>query len=380
MDDHEDPANDEALEELEPVEELEELESASEEEGESPLLVSDFLRDLARSYEKRRGPFALLDRKLAFIYQNPPFRSLMRTFHYPETKFFPAIFARNLSAETTQELRDALASHDQGFSWKGSIAHKAKDCPAAITKIQVQPLWPFEDPGSAPSAYSLFLDDITEENKRSLRGTFSSLLEASKMKDNDTGKHIERVNKYADLLAHELYGDPRWPEVDVDFIDDIGFLAAMHDVGKIGTPDDILNKNGPLSEFEWSIMKEHTINGAFILSSYPNPMAKQIALSHHEWWNGSGYPYNLEGPMIPLAARIVSVADVYDALRMKRSYKPAYSHEVAMEKITQDRGLHFDPAIVDVFKRIEMGFARIYDENFDEQNENAAAPKSEATA
>ena len=380
MDDHENLASDETLEELEPVEEIEELEPVPEASGESPLLISDFLRDLARSYEKRRGPFALLDKKLAFIYQNPPFRGLMRTFHYPETSFFPAIFTRNLSAEMAQQARNALSDPKQGFSWKGSIAHKARDCPAAITKIQVQPLWPFEDPSSAPSAYTLFLDDVTEENRKSLRGTFSSLLEASKMKDNDTGKHIERVNKYADLLAHELFGDPRWPEVDVDFIDDIGFLAAMHDVGKIGTPDDILNKNGPLSEFEWSIMKEHTINGAFILSSYPNPMAKQIALSHHEWWNGSGYPYNLEGPMIPLAARIVSVADVYDALRMKRSYKPPYSHEVAMEKITQDRGLHFDPAIVDVFKKIEMGFARIYAENVDEQNENAAPPNSEATA
>ena len=136
--------------------------------------------------------------------------------------------------------------------------------------------------------------------------------------------------------------------MDKDFIEDIGFLAAMHDVGKIGTPDDILNKEGPLNEFEWGIMKEHTKNGAFILSSYPNPMAKEIALSHHEWWNGSGYPYNLEGTMIPLSARIVTLADVYDALRMKRSYKPAYSHEIAIQKIQQEREVHFDPEIVDV--------------------------------
>ena len=177
---------------------------------------------------------------------------------------------------------------------------------------------------------------------------FSSLLEASKLKDNDTGMHIERVNLYTSLLAKAMFNDPRWPELDKDFIADIGFLAAMHDVGKIGTPDNILNKEGPLSEFEWGIMKEHTINGAFILSSYPNPMAREIALSHHEWWNGSGYPYNMEGKMIPLSARIVTLADVYDALRMKRSYKPAYSHETAIQKITQEREVHFDPDIVDV--------------------------------
>ena len=112
-------------------------------------------------------------------------------------------------------------------------------------------------------------------------------------------------------------------------------------------------------------MKEHTKNGAFILSSYPNPMAKEIALSHHEWWNGSGYPYNMEGTMIPLAARIVTIADVYDALRMKRSYKPAYSHEIAMQKIKQEQKVHFDPDILDVVLRIQGDFAKIFAENAD---------------
>ena len=194
---------------------------------------------------------------------------------------------------------------------------------------------------------------------------FSSLLEASKLKDNDTGKHIERVNLYTSLLAKEMFNDPRWPEVDKDFIADIGFLAAMHDVGKIGTPDNILNKEGPLSEFEWGIMKEHTINGAFILSSYPNPMAREIALSHHEWWNGSGYPYNLEGKMIPLAARIVTLADVYDALRMKRSYKPAYSHEIGHTEDKQEREVHFDPDIIDVVLRVQEDFDGVYAANID---------------
>lgn len=190
-----------------------------------------------------------------------------------------------------------------------------------------------------------------------------SLLEASKLKDNDTGKHITRVNDYSRRLAEELFNHSAYEQIDADFIDDIGFLASMHDVGKIGTPDDILNKEGPLSDWEWTVMQEHTKNGAFILSTYPNPMAKEIALSHHEKWDGSGYPFQLEGTMIPLAARIVSIADVYDALRMERSYKPAYNHEVTVEKMMEGRGTQFDPALLDVFLAISSEFNELYKKN-----------------
>jgi putative two-component system response regulator len=94
-------------------------------------------------------------------------------------------------------------------------------------------------------------------------------------------------------------------------------------------------------------------------------MAREIALSHHEWWNGSGYPYNMEGKMIPLSARIVTLADVYDALRMKRSYKPAYSHETAIQKIRQEREVHFDPDIVDAALRVQGAFSEVYAANAD---------------
>lgn len=96
-------------------------------------------------------------------------------------------------------------------------------------------------------------------------------------------------------------------------------------------------------------MREHTINGAYILNTYPDPMAKQIALFHHEWWDGTGYPYELAGDMIPLSARIVALADVYDALRMKRSYKPAFSHHESCEEIAKGEGTHFDPTLLSVF-------------------------------
>jgi putative two-component system response regulator len=112
-------------------------------------------------------------------------------------------------------------------------------------------------------------------------------------------------------------------------------------------------------------MREHTKNGAFILSTYPNPMAKEIALSHHERWDGSGYPFQLEGEMIPLAARIVTIADVYDALRMARSYKPALAHAVTVEKLRAGRGAEFDPALLDVFLSVSDDFGEIYEMNRD---------------
>lgn len=357
----------ESVEDLEPIDEPGEAARDAELARERrSLLSSPCLRALARSYERSPAPYAVVDAELRLIYRNPRFRALIASYEYEERETLLATFARAMPQESALDLRSAVSDDARGRLWKGILAHKSKDAPAHFTRMHVQPLWLSSERSKAPEVFVVYLDDVTEENKKHLRGMFSSLLEASKMKDNDTGRHIERVNLYARLLARELYGDPRWPEVDVDFIEEIGFLAAMHDVGKIGTPDDILNKNGPLSEFEWSIMKEHTINGAFILSSYPTPMAKQIALSHHEWWNGQGYPYNLEGAMIPLCARIVSVADVYDALRMRRSYKPAYPHEVALEKITEERAVHFDPDIVDCFLKIETGFAEIYAEHEDQ--------------
>jgi putative two-component system response regulator len=112
-------------------------------------------------------------------------------------------------------------------------------------------------------------------------------------------------------------------------------------------------------------MKEHTKNGAFILSTYPNPMAKEIALCHHEKWNGQGYPFQIEGSMIPLSARIVAIADVYDALRMKRSYKEAVPHNMTVKKIAESSGIHFDPALTSIFLTITDQFNAIYEANKD---------------
>ncbi|MAG13863.1 MAG: phosphohydrolase [Spirochaetales bacterium] len=200
-----------------------------------------------------------------------------------------------------------------------------------------------------PVGFRAIIDDITDSRRQLVRDTFSGLLEASLLKDQDTGMHIARVNEYSRVLAEELVDKPGYSEVNREFIETIGFVAAMHDVGKIRTPDDILNKGASLDEWEWEIMKEHTKNGAYILNRYPSPMASQVALFHHERWDGSGYPYSISADLIPLAARIVSMADVYDALRMERVYKPAFSHADALEELEQGIQAHFDPNLAFCF-------------------------------
>jgi putative two-component system response regulator len=285
----------------------------------------------------------------------PGFNSL--TGHY-----LTDVFGKFFDLEDIRLIRETTLKGNGGYSWKGEVKIKSRETATLQTKIYIFPLnISLQD----PRTFIVMFDDVTEENRGLLRSVFISLLEASKLKDNDTGQHITRVNFYSRRLAKELFNKKGYERVDADFIDNIGFLASMHDVGKIGTPDDILNKEGPLSDWEWTVMQEHTKNGAFILSTYPNPMAKEIALSHHERWNGSGYPFKLDGDMIPLAARIVSIADVYDALRMQRSYKPAIEHEKTVEKMMESKGTQFDPALIDVFYHIHEDFEELYESNKD---------------
>jgi putative two-component system response regulator len=329
------------------------------------LLKIPIVRVLKASYEQLLMPLAILDERLNFIYRNPSFETLVKRFAYPDAAQFPSMFYSSLGQEEVAWLHKCLSSPEKRYCWKGKISHRMKLVSTEISNVFIYPYFIQDISPLKPVVFTVFFDDITEENLRTLRSMFNSLLEASKLKDNDTGSHVPRVNSYSKRLSEKLFNDPRFPEIDQDFIDNIGFLAAMHDIGKIGTPDDILNKSGPLTPWEWNIMREHTINGAYFLSAYPNSMARQIAVAHHEMWDGNGYPYKLQGEMIPLAARIVSIADVYDALRMKRSYKPAYSHEVAVSKIQDWSGSHFDARLVDCFLEIDKEFERIFQDSDD---------------
>lgn len=352
------------LEELDETGEIASVPSAADRPAPGATLDGN-LRDLVSSYAIVPIPVAILDESLVFMYKNVPFERTMVDFDGAGKPTLFGAIGRFLDADTARSLMASIRDPQKGYSWTGTIHLRSRKTHSVISKTTIVPFRTEASGNVRPHAWVAFMDDVTEEQQGFLHGLFLSLLEASKLKDNDTGRHIERVNLYAERLAKALHGRPEWPEIDIDFIENIGFLAAMHDVGKIGTPDDILNKKGPLDEFEWNIMKEHTINGAFILSSYPDPMAKQIAQSHHEWWDGTGYPYKITGDMIPLPARIVSIADVYDALRMRRSYKEPFDHKRSSLLIMADAGTHFDPALVEVFKTIDDDFDRIYEVNAD---------------
>ncbi|MDR1654482.1 MAG: HD domain-containing protein [Treponema sp.] len=350
---------DEELEEI--GDEVEALDDEEVDESEEQIQLPD---PDSNAFLTSSFPVLFISKKMKILYSNPACEHLFIGFFELEGAYFIDVFGKFFDMDDIRKIRETLLFGENGFSWKGEARIKSRD----VVSVQVRTyIFPLELEKKPPDIFVVMFDDVTEENKKLLRAVFLSLLEASKLKDNDTGKHITRVNYYSARLAEELYrsGNEKYKRIDADFIDNIGFLASMHDVGKIGTPDDILNKEGPLSDWEWTVMREHTKNGAFILSTYPNPMAKEIALSHHERWDGSGYPFQLEGEMIPLAARIVTIADVYDALRMERSYKPALSHEVTESKMMEEKETHFDPSLLEVFHSISEDFKKIYDNNAD---------------
>lgn len=175
--------------------------------------------------------------------------------------------------------------------------------------------------------------------------TINRLIIASRYKDDETGAHIVRMSKYCGAIAQNM-------NLKQEEIDNLSYASSLHDVGKIGIPDNILLKPGRLTKEEFEIMKTHTIIGANILrnsSSDILQMAYQIAVSHHEKWNGTGYPYQLKADNIPLYGRIVAICDVFDALTTKRPYKEAFSIEYAVDIIKKEREQHFDPEITDLF-------------------------------
>ncbi|GHV85084.1 phosphohydrolase [Spirochaetia bacterium] len=349
------------MEEIEEPDELDELSDEIETPSDDSVDTSKFLTN-DNPYIKSMFPVFFINRKLKILYANEASKNLLHGFRNLAGQYLTDLFGKFFDLDDIRQIRETILKGTNGYSWKGEVKIKSREMATIQTKLYLFPLNP---DSKDPEEFTVMFDDVTEENRQLLRSVFMSLLEASKLKDNDTGKHITRVNHYSRRLAKELYNKTDYERIDADFIDNIGFLASMHDVGKIGTPDDILNKEGPLSDWEWTVMQEHTKNGAFILSTYPNPMAKEIALSHHERWNGSGYPFKLEGDMIPLAARIVSIADVYDALRMRRSYKPAIDHPKTVEKIMESKSTQFDPALLEVFYHIAEEFNDLYQTNQD---------------
>ena len=199
-------------------------------------------------------------------------------------------------------------------------------------------------------------------------GTILGLAKLAEYRDEDTGFHLERIREYSRCLAAYLIDYPEYRHyITHEYIDDLYQSSILHDIGKVWVKDIVLLKTGRLSEEEFKHMKQHTTKGGDIIRDIERQvgtpayleLGRKIAYSHHEKWDGSGYPEGLRGKDIPLSARIVAVADVYDALTSKRPYKKAFSHEKAVSIISEGRGSHFDPELTDTFLEINREFNEI---------------------
>ncbi len=211
---------------------------------------------------------------------------------------------------------------------------------------------------------NLFIEEL-------LYAQILSLAKLAEARDEDTGEHLERMKEYSVKLSELLYEEQVFPELTIQLIKDIERFSPLHDIGKVAIRDSILLKPGKLTDIEFKEMQEHTVYGAEVLQKAEDNMIQkanksifrvgiEIALSHHEKWNGSGYPYQKSGDGIPLSARIVAVADVFDALTSKRPYKKAFSVDESLEIIVNGKGTHFDPRIIDCFLRHKDDFVKIY--------------------
>lgn len=198
------------------------------------------------------------------------------------------------------------------------------------------------------------------ELEKSYTDTILRLARASRYKDEETGAHIDRLSHYSQAMA--LYIGWESPKAYRLFV-----AAPMHDVGKIGVPDSVLGKQGPLTEEEWLSIRQHPQLGANLLEGSHSPlleMAREVALTHHERWDGSGYPHGLKGVQIPMTGRIVMLCDLYDALRSQRPYKPAYSHhqtcDIMLNGNDRTKPSHFDPTLLEAFREMHQQFDEIY--------------------
>ena len=216
------------------------------------------------------------------------------------------------------------------------------------------------------------LEQLVKERTRRLEltqaVTIESLATLAEYRDPETGGHIKRTQNYVKVLAKHLKNHPRFQsELNDEIIDLLYMSAPLHDLGKIAVPDNILHKAGKLSDEEFAEMKKHTNYGHDALRITEQKLgensflryARQIAYTHQEKWDGSGYPNGLKGDAIPLSGRLMALADVYDALISKRVYKPPFSHEKAVEIILEGKGTHFDADIVDAFVALEETFRNI---------------------
>jgi PAS domain S-box-containing protein len=265
-------------------------------------------------------------------------------------------------------LENAFSALTEKDSWLCSKALLRKDGSSFRAELSIANV---RDEKDVVFAYTGSLRDVTKEKEmeeqllQSLQrinkaqgAIIFGLAQLAISREPETKGHLQRIRSYGRALARELQGRGMFSDtIDDRFIDALYVTAPLHDIGKVGIPDSVLMKRGRLSESEYDAMKKHTIIGAQTLQSIANEFGGidylqtgiDVAIAHHEKWDGSGYPNGLAGDEIPIAARIITIVDVYDALRTKRVYKPEMEHTQAMRIMREQAGSHFDPRIFDVF-------------------------------
>lgn len=263
---------------------------------------------------------------------------------------------------TAQEDRD---SEETAFSL-GAVDYIRKPISAGVVKARVQLHMELEK-------HRRDLEGLVDVRTAQLRKTqdaiLSILANMTAFRDNETGAHIKRTTIYTQVLIENLV-KKRHPNYRVDpmYADSVIKSAKLHDIGKVAIPDSILFKPAKLTVEEFEVIKKHTVYGTFVLDSAIDELgetsfflnvAREIIVGHHEKWNGSGYPSGIKGESIPLSARIMAIADVYDALISERPYKKPFSHEVSMNIILKDAGTHFDPTLVELSLDVMEGFKDI---------------------
>ncbi|KMN49245.1 chemotaxis protein CheY [Chromobacterium violaceum] len=281
----------------------------------------------------------------------------------PRTESIPVIFLTAMS-----ELEDEQAGFDAGAA---DYIVKPVSPPIMMARVRTH---------LRAKAVADFLEDKaaflqTEVERRTWEVqviqdvTIMALASLAETRDHETGNHLRRTQNYVRALALELRNHPNYrPQLSDETVQLLYKSAPLHDIGKVGIPDHILLKPGPLTPEEFEVMKTHTVLGRDTIASAERMLdapssflrlAREIAYCHQEKWDGSGYPQGLAGEAIPLSARLMAVADVYDALISRRVYKPPFSHEKAVGIIRDDSGRHFDPAVVKAFLQVAEQFREI---------------------
>ncbi len=273
---------------------------------------------------------------------------------WPDTRKIPIVFLTALNAEHNEAHGLAL----------GAVDYITKPFNPDLVKARVRNHLELK-------MHRDSLEDLVqaqvEEISNSQMATIFAMSKLAESRDDDTGEHLERVQTYCRRLAETMAKDEQFSGIiDGEYAEVIYQASPLHDIGKVAISDNILLKPGKLTDEEFDTMKTHAVRGAetlFVVAKrYPNNafinMGVDIAHWHHEKWNGKGYPDGLAGEDIPVSARIMAVADVYDALRSERCYKKAFSREKTRDIIQGDSGTHFDPSVVAAFEQLEEEFDR----------------------